>query len=138
MNSFLETLFKPGPSKVLFTICRHRHQPIWQSQYRYHNQYRPKWKSEISVVIGIGQYEKRFIGHTLNLQPLYIKQEYFKGWGSQFFDIQPGLIYNILRCFPLSIYWAYDFSVITIFPLPHHHSSSNQKSNQFTKSTMKV
>ena len=54
---------------IKFTIYRYRHRyrPIWQLLYRYHNRYRPIWKSEISVVIGIGRYEKMLIGRPLVL-----------------------------------------------------------------------
>ena len=41
-----------------FTIYRYRYRPIWQLLYRHHNRYQPIWKSEISVVISIGRYEK--------------------------------------------------------------------------------
>ena len=43
----------------------HRYRPIMQLSYRYRHRYRPIWKSDISVVIGIGRYEKMLIGRPL-------------------------------------------------------------------------
>ena len=41
------------------------YRPIMQLSYRYRHRYRPIWKSDISVVIGIGRYEKMLIGRPL-------------------------------------------------------------------------
>ena len=46
----------------------HRYRPIMQLSYRYRHRYRPIWKSDISVVIGIGRYEKMLIGRPLILE----------------------------------------------------------------------
>ena len=53
---------------IKFTMYRYLHQyrQIWQLLYWYYNRYQQIWKSEISVVIGMGQYEKRLIGRTLS------------------------------------------------------------------------
>ena len=50
---------------LFYVSVFNRYRPIMQLSYRYRHRYRPIWKSDISVVIGIGRYEKMLIGRPL-------------------------------------------------------------------------
>ena len=50
---------------LFYVSVLNRYRPIMQLSYRYRHRYRPIWKSDISVVIGIGRYEKMLIGRPL-------------------------------------------------------------------------
>ena len=59
---------------LFYVSVLNRYRPIMQLSYRYRHRYRPIWKSDISVVIGIGRYEKMLIGRPLlcNLSIVHI------------------------------------------------------------------
>ena len=79
LDVFLISIIKLDiPQKFPFHKIHHIGIGRYEKTYRFRYRYRPIREMDLSVIIGIGRYEKRLIGRTLNLCPyiFYGKEEY--------------------------------------------------------------